>query len=206
MFNIELNPGTASLVIVNLFPLLGALLFGWSLSDTIALYWFENVIVGFYNVLKMRRATGVPLDATNLKLNGKPYTASMKGSLVGFFILHYGLFTTVHGIFVFVMFGTPQQSPISLLVAFCALVLSHGISYQTNFVQKREFEKVSAPDLVFIPYKRIIILHIVIILGGFMVVVFGGALIAVVLLIILKTVVDLFSHSLEHTRLKVITI
>jgi hypothetical protein len=206
MFKIELNPGTVSLVIVNLFPLLGALMFDWSLSETIALYWLENVIVGFYNVLKMKRATAVPVDAADLKLNGQPYTASMKGSLIKFFILHYGLFTFIHGVFVLTMFGAPQLLTVSLIVAFCSIFVSHGISFKTNFIDKGEFERISAPDLMFLPYKRIVILHFVVLLGGILAQVFGTPVIAVVLLILLKIVVDLLSHSAEHMRLKAISI
>lgn len=45
-----------SLVLVNLVPLAGVLLWGWSPLSIIILYWAETGIVGFYNVFKIKMA------------------------------------------------------------------------------------------------------------------------------------------------------
>ena len=46
------------LVAANLIPLVGVLLFGWSLWTILVLYWVENGIVGFWNVPKLLLAQG----------------------------------------------------------------------------------------------------------------------------------------------------
>ena len=63
-------------------------------------YWLENGIVGFFNVLKILRAEG-PMDPTSdWRMNGKPMAVVGRGAIAGFFVIHYGLFWFVHGIFV----------------------------------------------------------------------------------------------------------
>jgi hypothetical protein len=47
------------LVVMNLIPLVGVVFFGWSAFNIIFLYWSENVIIGFFNVLKMLTAGAI---------------------------------------------------------------------------------------------------------------------------------------------------
>ncbi|MES1239846.1 MAG: DUF6498-containing protein, partial [Chloroflexota bacterium] len=49
------------LVAANLIPLVGVLLFGWSLWTILVLYWVENGIVGLWNVLRILLAQGAIL-------------------------------------------------------------------------------------------------------------------------------------------------
>ena len=79
-------PSGLVLVLVNLIPLFGTLFLGWNAYDIIFLYWFENIVVGFYTVLKMSHARGETATSvdTNLgQLKAKP-------AVIRFFILHYG--------------------------------------------------------------------------------------------------------------------
>lgn len=46
------------LLLANAVPLIGVLFFGWSLLTILVLYWLENGIVGFWNVLKINFARG----------------------------------------------------------------------------------------------------------------------------------------------------
>jgi hypothetical protein len=101
----------AALIIANLIPLVGVLWFGWDVWGILIIYWLENGIVGFFNVLKMRRASG-PEDGSpmavadtrrrlnSFKVNGRSPNGSEKAVLIPFFIMHYGTFWVVHGIFV----------------------------------------------------------------------------------------------------------
>ena len=78
----------ASLLIANAMPVWGVLFVGWDAFYIVLLYWTENIVVGFYNVLKIVFA-GVSQPAAHL---GKLF-------LIPFFIVHYGGFTAVHGFF-----------------------------------------------------------------------------------------------------------
>jgi hypothetical protein len=42
-----------SLIVANLIPLAGVLFFGWSLFETMVVYWLENGVIGFFNLFKI---------------------------------------------------------------------------------------------------------------------------------------------------------
>ena len=89
-----------ALAVANLIPLFGVLFLGWSGWNILVIYWLENGIVGVFNVLKILRAEG-PMDPSmKFQMNGKPMAAVGRGAVAGFFVIHYGLFWFVHGIFV----------------------------------------------------------------------------------------------------------
>jgi hypothetical protein len=89
-----------ALLVANAIPLFGVLFLGWDAFYIVLLYWTENLVVGFYNVLKMVFAA-VPHPIAHL---GKLF-------LIPFFIVHYGGFTAVHGFFVLALFHDEGQGP-----------------------------------------------------------------------------------------------
>lgn len=120
-----------ALVLSNLVPVYGVLALGWRVFDVVALYWFENVVIGGFNVLKMLLCSP---DMRELSRLYQPPTGSAIGPeggtgefpplvqvkhvglamnlaklfLIPFFAFHYGLFTFVHGVFLVSMLGTSQ--------------------------------------------------------------------------------------------------
>ena len=48
-----LRPSVLALIAANVVPLLGVLWFGWEVFPLLLLFWFENLIIGAFNVLKM---------------------------------------------------------------------------------------------------------------------------------------------------------
>jgi hypothetical protein len=192
------RPSALALVAANLVPLAGVLGWDWEIGPLMMLFWLENLIVGAYTVARMALARKDPLA---------------KFALIPFFVFHFGGFCTVHGIFVAFMFGPsgPRIGPDSLpgllsealfrhglLLAALALAVSHGVSFVTNYLRTRDYETASARDLMFVPYKRVIVLHVVILIGGFLADTLGAPLIALVLLIALKMAIDLGAHLTEH--------
>ena len=205
----------ALLVAVNLVPLIGVGLWGWSLMLILVLYWIESGIVGAINIFKIARAagpTGVGVGGSRITVRMSGMAAGLaRGALIGFFMFHYGMFWVVHGVFVFLLpvfaglagpraigFGPlPLQS-----VAVSALLLaaSHGISFFVNYLGRGEYLRVSPEQQMMSVYGRVFVLHITIIAGAFVVGLFGTPLAALVLLVGLKTAIDLFFHLLEHRR------
>jgi hypothetical protein len=103
----------AALIAVNLIPLVGVLLLGWRLSDLMLLYWLENGIIGGFTVLKILTSRPSP-DApgsvrSEVVVTGQrgslPHWLGAAGTAV-FFTFHYGVFWTVHGVFVRLFFGS----------------------------------------------------------------------------------------------------
>lgn len=191
------------LILVNLFPVFGVVFLGWQVFSIMFLFWTENVIIGVINVIKMILAS--PDDK---------FGWASKIFMIPFFCVHYGGFTLVHGIFIFVLFGgffdkfeTIESTPDALRVMFTgdlgwailALAASHFVSLVTNYIGKGEYKKSSLGLLMGQPYGRVVILHLTIIFGGFLITVFGSPVAGIVLLIILKTFIDLKAHLSQHS-------
>ena len=84
------------------------LFLGWDVWTILIVYWLENGIVGIFNVAKMWLAEGVDDASTQTRINGRPIQGQAKGFLIPFFLVHYGIFWVVHGVFVlsFAAFAT----------------------------------------------------------------------------------------------------
>jgi Family of unknown function (DUF6498) len=190
-----------ALVLANAIPLAGVLFFGWSVWTILIVYWLENGIVGAFNVLKMRKAEGGDDGSTaGWTLNGAPASSVAKAGLIGFFVMHYGLFWAVHGIFVFTLplfagigSGTSDMGPApdiwTILFAVAALCISH------------EYRRTSAVKQMFAPYGRLVVLHVTIIFGAIAISTTGAPVALIVVLVVLKTALDLALHLREHRRL-----
>lgn len=196
----RLTPSAVALIVANLVPLVGVLFLGWTLFAMLLLFWLENVTVGVFSVLQMLAAR--PRE---------PMAWGAKLFMVPFFIFHYGMFTTVHGVFVMSLFGDPpakaSQTPAAFYhavqttgvgAAALAFVLSHGVSFALNYIGGAEYRTAQLPLLMFRPYGRVMVLHVVILLGGFLVQLVGSPVPALALLVVLKTGLDLGAHLREH--------
>ncbi len=184
-----------ALIAANLLPLVGVLLLGWNIGELMLLFWAESAVIGFYNLLKMARV-------------GK-WAVLFFGP---FFTGHFGGFMVVHLLFIYGFFindpnaGTdiPVQQVladfIALLPALSGFFISHGISYISNFIGRREYLGIDINAQMGQPYKRIVIMHVTIIFGGFLVMALGSTLPALLLIIGLKLSTDLYSHLQEHGR------
>jgi hypothetical protein len=204
----------AALIVANLIPLVGVLFFGWNVWMILIVYWLENGVVGVFNVLKMLKAEGAPGDSSaSWTMNGRPVNDVAKAGLIPFFVVHYGIFWVVHGVFVFMLpvFGSMESDavdmttgfePLTIPFAVLALTISHGVSYRFNFVKGGEYRRVSAAGQMFAPYGRLVVLHVTIIIGG-MAIAFTGAPAAVVaILVVLKTALDVGFHLAEHRQVE----
>ena len=197
------------LVIVNLIPLFGVIFYNWSIGSIMLLYWLENIVIGYFNVMRMKKSTMTENPDSDVSkelegsISGETSAANCKtkGSLISFFIMHYGGFTVVHGVFVItIFFGLLGEKIdfIGVAVGVVGLFVSHGVSYKVNFIETGEYEKVSTQRLFNQPYKRIVILHLVIIIGAFFVLFFNSLIGALILLILLKIIFDVELHIKER--------
>jgi len=197
-----LRPSVLALIAANLIPLAGVFLLDWEVFPLLLLFWFENVIIGFFNALKMLFAT------PDQKLQW-----AVKLFIVPFFCLHYGIFTLVHGIFVVVLFGggtkpgfpgpgtfLSEMLEQKLLWAVWGLFVSHGISFAHNYLIGGEFRRAGVQVLMIQPYGRIVVLHVTILLGGFLMLALNSPTLGLVLLVVLKILLDLRAHLAERAK------
>lgn len=178
------------LIGANLIPLFGVLFGDWNFFSVILIFWAENAVLGFFNIFRILKAE-----------KGEKFSGAGKIGLAIFFLIHFGFFTLVHGVFVFAFFGQNQAlNPLALAIGFSGLFLSHGYSFFKNYLGREEYKNITTKVAMFLPYKRIVILHLTIILGGFLAMMFRAGFLAVVFLIILKIMIDLGIHTWEHER------
>lgn len=179
-----------SLFVANLFPLIGVFALGWNVSTILIIYWSENVIIGFFNIIKMALSKGEVKRKQTYK----------RFFLIVFFVVHFGIFTFGHAAFVFSFFVTENPSFRSLLPALLPLFISHGVSMVVNFIQNEEYKRVSYDRLFFQPYKRVFIMHMTIIFGAWVATAFHSPSLVLVILIFLKIAVDIYFHKKEHAN------
>jgi len=193
-----------ALVVGNLIPLVGVLVLGWEVGLVLGLYWIENGIVGIINCAKMALAQGDGPDGNARKTTQIPY-----------FIVHYGLFWFVHGIFVGVIaaIGSPaafngggfglsgtSADPLAVLVAVVGLSVSHLVSFWVDFIGKGEYRTVTVAQQMQAPYGRMVVLHLAIVFGGLVVALLGSPTGPVVVLVLGKTALDLNYHLRDREK------
>ncbi len=191
------------LLAANLVPVAGVLLWDWSVFALIALFWMENVIVGVLFALRMLCAD--PRD---------PALWAAKLFMVPFFCFHYGMFTAIHGMFVFTLFGGkayPVQDlrllepgaraagELGRWLPLAALLASHGFSFLWNYLYRGEFRSAQLAGLMAKPYGRVVVLHVAIIFGGIAAMALGSPVWALLVLLALKIGLDLKAHLKEHS-------
>jgi Family of unknown function (DUF6498) len=194
------------LVAANLVPLAGVILWGWDAFALIVLFWMENVIVGVFFILRM-----LCFDPRDPALWGA------KLFMVPFFCFHYGMFTAVHGMFVFHMLGGGRYkvdglavlepalraaADLGLWLPLAVLFASHLFSFAWNYLYRGEYRRTELIRLTTGPYARVVVLHIAIILGGFGAMALGSPLWALLVLLALKIGLDLKAHLKEHSQPK----
>jgi hypothetical protein len=188
----------------------GVLALGWSPFVVMALFWFENVVIGGFNVAKML-ATGLRLGAAGL---------AGAVALSAFFTVHYGLFTAVHGMFVVLLFGGTEvgrgamdgalAGPLAAMLdhlfaerdgwlAVLAIVLVHLSGFVQWLARTRELPP-PLKDLMGAPYGRIMILHVTLIASGFLVQALRAPVAGALLLVGLKLAYDLVALRRDRTR------
>jgi Family of unknown function (DUF6498) len=220
-------PSAILLVAVNLIPLVGVMFWGWSLMMILVLYWVESGIVGVINIFKIARAEGsedeppVSLEGSRIVIRiGSSMDMTGKGSTITFFIIHYGIFWVVHGVFVFLLplfaglaspqidltapnlgIGAMDFGPLPLdgvLFATIGLTVSHVVSFYVNFLGRGEYLRVTPTEQMFSVYGRVVVLHVTIIAGATVIALFGTPVAALVLLVGVKTLIDLGLHLRAH--------
>ncbi len=203
-----MTPSLLVLGLANALPIAGVLLLGWKVFPLVLLYWLENVVVGGFNVGKLLLAQ--PQE---------PAYSVGKLFLIPFFIFHFGMFTLVHGVFVFALFGAkslPRFDSLAELPAairayhlgwgVLALVVSHGLSFYWNYFENGEYRRASLPILMVQPYARLVVLHLAVLFGGWIVLTLGSPLLALLVLVALKTAADVRAHQAErHTFMEAAT-
>lgn len=202
---------TAALVGINLFPLVGVALLGWSTFDLMLVYWFENGVIALYVALTMLLTVG-----PDGSLRG---TRGLFGRLVMIyvFVVGYAAYWSAHGYAVVALisdggpFGWAPDGFINLefdgprvyfgggwsiastyltgplLGGAVGMLVSHGVAFVGTLVRRGEDLRAAPIDLILRPYPRVVLLQVALGVGGFLVLRLGEPLAALLFFVMLKT-------------------
>lgn len=192
------------IVASNVLTLVLAVWQDWSLEELLWPFWLQSVVIGWYarqRILALRK-----FSTEGLRVNGRAVepTPQTQREVANFFALHYGFFHV--GYLVFLLAGVPGEGvrAVGASLAGTGLlgwlgIAAAGIAFwHTHRASHREHveaDLAGTPNLgtlMFLPYARVVPMHLMIILGA----VLGGG--GVWLFTVLKTLADVVMHKVEH--------
>ncbi len=185
---------TTGLLISNAMTLAAAFILEWPLALVIWPYWIQSVIVGWY--ARKRMLALKKFSTEGFTSNDQPVPENERGkrSTASFFALHYGFFHLAYLLFLVGMAKLDSAWDVFWIIV-C------GFSYA--FAQRKTYEQQIAADalgkpnlgkLMFLPYLRILPMHITIIFGAM-----GNySTFAMLLFMSLKTIADVLLDKLDR--------
>ena len=204
------------LIISNLITIYFTIREGWTLYIVLLIFWFQSVIIGIFTFIRI--LTIKKFNTNGLKVDGREvrYPNKTKFIIAFFFLFHYGFFHLIYGIFLLSMplvsgilskfGGITQDQPyvnsfydsliffgLSVLIFF----INHLISFLFNYKEDIKNEK-NIGALMFLPYARIVPMHLFIIIGVFLI----NTKIGIIIFLLLKTIADIIMHQTEHRLLR----
>jgi len=202
------DPVSWVILAVDLFPIWAVLTLGWGAAPLVFLYWLENLIVG---VAALARMTATSVKESPVGLIGMAF-------LGPFFVIHYGMFCFVHGIFVnvFAKMNTGTDpgflSPFGLIdealasganmPAFVSAIIAlQAFLFIQDFILRGEYRKTTVDKEMTAPYARIIVLHFGIFAGAFAMAAIGEPMWGILALILLRALWGVFLTVRRRMRL-----
>jgi hypothetical protein len=130
------------------------------------LYWLQSVIIGIFNFLDMLTLQKVATG--NFTFNNKPASANeSKGCLSFFFLFHFGFFHIVYFVFLFSDFKFSDIDFSFLKIALLGLLLAAIVQFIQNKTKYRNIPR-NISYMFFIPYLRVVPMHLTILLPKFL--------------------------------------
>ena len=180
---------------VDLFPLWAIFVLGWRAEPLVFLYWLENLIIGGVTLARMAIA------GRHSGAGGVAVTSALSV----FFLVHYGLFCYVHGVFLHVFTalgasGDPEfLGPIGLIgramnsgaympIFIFAIIALQGILLFRDYILTGAYRTADIKQEMSAPYGRIIVLHLAIFAGMAALIAWGEPLAGILGLLLVRIV------------------
>ena len=205
----------------NIATIVAALVFDWGLGQLLWPYWIQSVIIGYY--ARYRILMLKDFCTEGFTVNDRPVdpTPETQRQTANFFAMHYGIFhlgylgfltsftassdgsgyvpvTDANTGEIYTMeFGHTDGIDLLIYLALgIGFWLSHRASHQEH-VRADLARKPNIGTLMFLPYLRVIPMHLTIIFGAML----SGGL-ALIFFAALKTAADIAMHRVEHRWLQ----
>lgn len=191
-----------ALIASNVATMIIALVEGWSLAPLLFIYWAQSVVIGTFHVRRILNLD--EFTTTGLKTNGRPVAPGVKAQrqIAGFFAVHYGFFHLVYMVFVLTGINTGGGFASGSWWALVGGVLVFAFNHYFSYLQNRELDGQGKPNIgtmLFLPYARILPMHLMIVMGA---TIGGESRTALIIFIALKTIADAIMHIVEHRALR----
>ncbi|GAB3347865.1 DUF6498-containing protein [Lysobacter tyrosinilyticus] len=198
---------TLGIVASNLLTLVTAWWQDWPLALMLWPYWCQSLVIGWFarkRILALHTFSTEGFKINDQAVEPTPQTQRVTAN---FFALHYGLFHFVYLIFLLTMSsvsgepasagGVMHRSDVLLILG---LALSFWFSHRASYREHVAADLRRVPNigtLMFLPYLRVLPMHLTIILGMALGDDWGRLLFGS-----LKTVADVAMHKIEHRWLQ----
>ena len=226
--NIRRSPEVYNILLVNILILVMVIFMEPNRYIVIAAYFFETLIIGISNVIKMliislfsparNEKPDIILDKSQVKGFSSPLQQNL--FLILFFILHFSIFYFVQlGLMVgaggsldgnFPGSNSFLPDPFAFfketfgeqgIITVIAIILMQLFSLIYSFIMKGEYKVTSCIYQAIQPYGRIILQQIVVLVGGFFIILMQDPVVFSCMLIIIKTFVDVYAQKKHDTKI-----
>lgn len=134
-------------------------------DSVIWIYWFQSVIIGLFNFLDL--LTLKVFDTEGFKINGQPMQKSQNGCVAFFFLVHYGIFHFVYAIFLATQIGINAALTKMVFIGIIFFLFESLVDFRHR-KQMEKTREVNFGYLFFLPYLRVIPMHLFILIPVFM--------------------------------------
>jgi len=193
---------------VDLFPIIAVFVFGWGAAALVFLYWLENLVIGGVALARMIAAS---VSRTLWGLLGIAF-------LGPFFVVHYGMFCFVHGIFLVgfteIGGGIRNDMPAPMAIVDGALnagaymelflwviIALQAFLYVRDFIWRGQYRETDVGEEMFKPYGRVMVLHVGLFVAAGAMAAYGEPLWGIVGLIVLRAIWGVFLTMRRRMRL-----
>ena len=188
----------------NAVTLIVALWQQWPATLLLWPYWIQSLVIGWYARRRILALQHFSTEGFRINDRAVEPTEATKRWTATFFALHYGFFHVGYLVFLLALsfsgqLGRPPAPTDWMLFALLGVGFwhSHRGSHRLHLAADIRSER-NIGVLMFLPYARILPMHITIILGTLL----GGGGAAVLLFTALKTGADVLMHVVEHRWLQ----
>ncbi len=172
----------------------------WNLSTIMWIYWFQSMIIGFFNFIRILQLK--EFSTEGFRINNRPVkdTPAIRKFTAFFFLFHFGFFHFAYLIFLLAETATNEYGNILdvgeikiIILATLLFFINHLFSYFYN--KPIDTKKQNIGSLMSYPYARIIPMHLTMMFGSLFVA-------ALPIFLVLKTLADVEMHNVEHNILR----
>lgn len=192
------------ILLSNALTIIIAMTGGWHLGPLLFIYWAQSIIIGIFHFFRILLLKQFCTEGFTSNGNPVPATRAGKWSTALFFAMHFGFFHLVYLFFLFGIGGGGDADKeeakwdfLWMMVSAAGFLLGHGYSFYQN-VRADLKNRPNLGTMMFLPYARIIPMHLTIIFGSLI----GGGRLAALLFSVLKTGADYLMHVVEHRVLQ----